>query len=546
MSQELTLNNLVKEYFSNILNIHPELGLELDIHVSRTLPDMSLEVLEREKGLIKLTLEKLEDIEFDELTLDGKVAYLSFRDYLNLRLFFIEDWQLWRMYPEALEILVKIFAYIINTNKYTWEEKVIQLAEYLDDLHRFLDMSKRRIRRPLKLLVELGLLLIAYLKQLLAYVEEEVGKDPKASKVYSKYKQRFERAIQYLDEYKEWLSGLRSKELFEISMGENLYDKLIRVRRLGNSLQEVQQLLKSDINSLIEAINRKLAVMNMSSLRDYMESIRTPEYRDPYMIMSRYEELFVETRRHLLENNLVELPDIDLDIHVLPVKTSYTTPVFSYNSDIEDGRLKIEVYIRMKDEEDAKWHNRFEAQLRIVREIIPGKALVDYYLKTSGTLLQKILDIPQYQVGWGYFAEDMLIDTGVLSSPDFELLNLVEKYKLAMLAKMDLEVNLGKINHSLAYKHLKNLDGVFSEDEATIGIMEVLMSPSMHLSNYLAYVFYRNMARKLKILSGERFSYKWFADEIFKYAVTPHRYLEALILRDHAHGIVDYEYRNPI
>jgi len=542
MSQELTLNNIVKEYFSNILNIHPELGLEMDIDVSRSLPDMSLEVIEREKGLIRLTLEKLEDIDFEDLSLDGKVAYLSFRDYLRLRLFFIEDWQIWRMYPESLEILVKIIGYIVNSSRYTWEEKVVKLAEYMDDLHKFLELSKQRIKRPLKLLVELSLILITYIKQLLAYLEEEVGKDPKASKVYSKYKVRFDRAMEYLDDYKNWISNLRGKELFDISMGENLYDKLIRVRRIGDSLQSVQQLLKSEINNIMEEINRKLVIMNMSSLRDYMEGVRSVTYRDPYMIVSRYEQIFVETRRHILENNLAELPEIDLDIHVVPVKTSYTTPIFTYKSDIQDGRLKIEIYLRIKDEDDLKWHNDFEARLRVIREIIPGQALVNYYLKTSGSLLQKILDIPHYQVGWGYFVQDMMIDTGVLASSDYELLALIDKYKLAMLAKMDLEVNLGKISHSMAYKHLRNLDGIFSEDEATIGVMEVLMSPSMHLSNYLAYVFYKNIARKLKILSGENFSYRWLVDEVLKYAVTPHKYLEALILRDYAGNIIDREF----
>jgi len=559
MSQEITLNNLVKEYFSSLLQIYPHLGLDLDINISTKLPDMSMEVIDREKGLIKLTLERLEDISFEDLSLDGKVQYLSFRDYLRLRLFFIEDWQLWRMYPESLDILIKILTYILYNPKISLEEKVVQIAEYLDDLHRFLELSKQRIRRPLKLLVELGLLMVTYLKQLLTYIEEEAGKDPKAAKVFSKYKQRFDRAMDYLDDYKNWLTNLRQRELFDISMGEQLLEKLIRVRKLGSSVKRIQNILKADILKIEEEIDRKLAVMNMSSLRDYLESVREVTYKDPYMISSRYEQVFVDTRRLLLENNLLELPEIELDINIVPFRAYYVTPIFSYRTTVLDGKLKIEIYIRVKDEEDAKWHNEFETQLRIVREIIPGSALISYYLKKSGNLLQKILDIPEYQVGWGYFVQDMMVDVGILSGEDMELLNLVEKYKLALLAKMDLEMNLGKITHVQAAKFLKQADGVFSDDEIIIGTMEIMTTPTMHLSNYLAYKFYKRMIRILRGISDEGphaterdmekereskiFNYRWFAEEIFKYAVTPHRYLESLLLRDYASDKIDREFR---
>ncbi len=537
MSYDLTLQNLIKEYFSDILSIRPELGIELGINVGKGLSNMSIETLDREKGLIELTLDKLRDIEFEELSIDGKVYYLSFYDYLRLRRFFIEDWQLWRMYPEALETLVKIIGIIISNPNYPLEEKIRIIGDYIKDLPTYLEVSKTRLKRPVRLFVDIGILMLTYLKQILAFIKDEAGKDPKATKAFSKLNEIFERAEEALDKYMEWLVNLRGREVFEVSMGQEVYTKLIRIRRLGEDLKEIHNMIKEDINNLHDEILRRLRAINVSSIQDYLEGVREIHPTEPFKVVSEYENAFVEIRRRILENNFMDIPEIDLDIQILPVKSSYLTPIFSHIASIEGSKLDIEIMLRIKDEEDLKWHNKYEITLRMIREIIPGKALLEFYLKTSDNLLRKILDIPEYKEGWGAYTQDILLELGMISGEDYKIMNLIEKYKMAILAKMDIEINTGRLTHVEAAKALKQL-GIFTDDEVTINIMTALASPSTLLSQYMGYRFFKNLERKLKTVSEKRFSYKWLTDEIMKYSVTPLRYLEALVLKDYSNDML--------
>ncbi len=537
MSYDLTLQNLIKEYFSDILSIRPELGIELGINVGKGLSNMSIETLDREKGLIELTLDKLRDIEFEELSIDGKVYYLSFYYYLRLRRFFIEDWQLWRMYPEALETLVKIIGIIISNPNYPLDEKIRIIGDYIKDLPTYLEVSKTRLKRPVRLFVDIGILMLTYLKQILAFIKDEAGKDPKATKAFSKLNEIFERAEEALDKYMEWLVNLRGREVFEVSMGQEVYTKLIRIRRLGEDLKEIHNMIKEDINNLHDEILRRLRAINVSSIQDYLEGVREIHPTEPFKVVSEYENAFVEIRRRILENNFMDIPEIDLDIQILPVKSSYLTPIFSHIASIEGSKLDIEIMLRIKDEEDLKWHNKYEITLRMIREIIPGKALLEFYLKTSDNLLRKILDIPEYKEGWGAYTQDILLELGMISGEDYKIMNLIEKYKMAILAKMDIEINTGRLTHVEAAKALKQL-GIFTDDEVTINIMTALASPSTLLSQYMGYRFFKNLERKLKTVSEKRFSYKWLTDEIMKYSVTPLRYLEALVLKDYSNDML--------
>lgn len=544
MSYDLTLQNIIKEYFSDMLRIKPELGIEMDINVGSGLSNMSIETLDRERGLIELTLDKLKDIDFEELSIEGKAYYLSFYDYLKLRKFFLDEWQIWRMYPEALENIVKIIGIIISNPKYPLDEKIKMIGEYINDLPSYLEMSKTRLKRPVRLFVDMGILMITYLKQILAYIKDEAGKDPKSTKAFSKLSQVFERSEEALDKYMDWLVNLRGREIFEVSMGFEAFEKLIKIRRLGNDLWNVHNFIKEDINEIHDEIIRRLRNNNLSSINDYLESIREMHPTDPYKIVSEYENSFIEIRRRLLESDLIDIPDIDIDIQILPVKSSYMTPLFSYIVSLEGSKLHIEVMLRIRDDEDLKWHNKYETTLRMVRDILPGKALLEFYLKTSPNLIRKILDIPEYKDGWGAYAQDILIDLGLIEGEDYKIMNLIEKYKMAILAKMDIEVNTGRLTHVEAAKGLKQL-GIFTDDEITINIMTILASPSTLLSQYLGYRFFKNLEKKLKVISEERFKYKWLTEKITRYSVTPLNYLEALILKDYSHDmLVDYLEKN--
>ena len=176
----------------------------------------------------------------------------------------------------------------------------------------------------------------------------------------------------------------------------------------------------------------------------------------------------------------------------------------------------------------------------MINEVIPGKALLEYYIRTSDNLLRKILDIPEYKEGWGAYVQDVMLNLGLVGGEDYKIMNLIDKYKMAILAKMDIEINTGRLTHVEAAKGLSQL-GIFTDDEVTINIMTALASPSTLLSQYLGYRFFKDMERKLKMISEDRFSHRWFTNEIMKYSVTPLRYLESLILRDYSMDML-YEY----
>jgi len=545
MSISSSFDGIVRDTFYQLLEIHPEQAINIGLPFEGKLPDLSEDAIMRERGLIYITLEKLRDVDIDTLSFSKKLDFLAFRDYLKLRGFFIDKWPVWKMYPEAPEILYNILLHVYLNPEETLENKVKMIANYLRDTPGFLEKSKTRVKQPVRIFVDVSILMLTSIKHFLYIMFDEISKDSKASKVYSNYKREIENGLEALDHYIEWLQSLREREIYEYVMGKELYNDLIRIRKLYASVDDAYRLLKKMIEDGRKRLEALAAEVKAgASPKDILEMIYEKSPSNPLAAISLYERAITDVRRILIEKKLISLRDVPVDIVPLPAPASLFLPYFYYYPTVvsEKGIEKATIFVKISDDPDElKQHNAYYVLHRVMREVFPGKHLMYIFNLSSNNMVRMMLDLPELYEGWALYSDHVMAEAGYTDTPIDNFIRALDIYRSILIAYIDIAVNIGDMKHTDASKFLME-KGYMTQNEATSSVIQVLLSPSSGLSAYLGYRYLLDIRRRMESLAGKELDEKWFHNEILKNAVLPLPYLEASLLRGYSDYLLDKLY----
>jgi len=533
---------IVRDTFYQLLQIHPEYAIGLGYPYEGMLPDLSLDSISREKGLIMLTLEKLRDVDIDSLPFQKKLDLMAFRDYLRLRWFFLDRWPIWRMYPEAPEILYNIMLYTYLDPDLDFPTKVRKIISYLKETPTFLERSKARIKQPVRIFVDVSLLMITSLKHFLYILLDEISRDRQASRIYTSNKRDFDNGLEAVDKYMEWIQSLREREIYENIMGRELYDELIKIRRLYNSLDEVYRMLKRGI----EEWRKKLDVLAQevkadATPHDILKIIYEKTPSSQLSAVSLYERSLVDVRRVIMEKKPLNLEDIPVEISLLPAPATLRLPIFHYYPKIsrDKGVEKAVIYVKISEEtEELQLHNPYFVLHRIMREIFPGKHLMFVSAMASGNRVRQMLDLPELMEGWALYADHVMAEYGYTNNPMHNFIRGVEVYRSILLAYVDVAVNIGDLSYTQATKLLMER-GFMSKNEATSSVIQVLLSPTSGLSAYIGFRFLNDLRKRMEGLTSRELDLRWFHNTILKNAVLPLPYLEIALVREYSEYLIE-------
>lgn len=542
MSRSSSFEAIARDTFYQLLQIHPEYAIQLGVPYEGGLPDLSKDSIMREKGLIMLTLERLKEVNIDSLPFPKKLDVLAFNDYLRLRWFFIEKWPIWKMYPEAPEILFNILLYIYLDPDETLSNKIKTIASFLRETPAFLERSKSRIQQPVRIFVDVSLLMLTALKHFIYVLHEEVTRDPQASRIYASNKRDIESGLQSLDKYIEWIQSLREREIYENIMGRELYDELIKTRKIYSGLDDIYRLLKRMLEERRKRVEAAASdVKPGATPKEVLDMIYEKSPSNQLAAISLYERAIADVRRVLIEKKIVTLKDIPVEVMSLPAPASLRLPIFYYYPTVvrEGGVEKATVFIKIpEDPNELKLHNAYFVLHRIIQEIFPGKHLIYTSLLSSENIVRQMLDLPEIVDGWSLYADYLMSELGYANSPIDNFIRNLEIYRSILVAYVDIAVNIGEMKYAEASKFLMER-GYLTQNEATSSVIQVLISPTSGLSTYLGYRFFLDIRRRMESMAVRELDRRWFHDEILKNAVLPLPYMEIALIRGYSEYLLD-------
>ena len=528
--------SIVKETFAKLIELHPEQSVNLGLGVlDKPLPDLSPNSIPIEKGLIQIQLEKLEEVKVNSLPVETKVDFYAFKDYLRLRLFFIDDWPLWKMYPDAPEVAFSMILSVYLSDDISPKEKMNFIIGKLEELPVFLEKSKSRLQVPVQIFIDSGILSSKNLISLIKGIYNDFVSNLDLSKKMVSSKNIFDKAVEITDSYIAWLQGMRSKEIRDYAMGNKLYEKLLHRRRVYYSLSELEKNIKKDLEYYKAKLLKTCEeIKKGSSPKEVLEFISEESPKTSSVALTLYQQGMLEVKRVILEKNLLTLPDIEVSIEPVPSMIRDVMPlIFYFPSFQQISELKgVKVFINVSDDPELLMlHNVYLSLHRILRMIFPGYHVIFTRSILERNYVRMLLDLPEVMEGWSLYADYIVGEHGFLDSPKDKFIRLLTLYQNALLAYLDIKVNIGEMTHLKALNHLVE-EGFMDKNEAVTHILKIIISPSTSLSPYFGFKGLWNMRESLRILLGEDYNDKWFHDNLLKYAILPVDLLKILLVNE--------------
>jgi len=548
MSDINLFREIVKSTYTELLNIHPEQFLYMGLGaIDKPLPDPSKSRILIERGLIKTQLERLREIDPNGLPFEHRVDYYAFINYLKFRLFFIEDWPLWRMYPDAPEIAFNMIVSVYLQRNISIKDKFKYIIARVEEIPSYLEKSKSRIDMPIQLFIDAAKLNTTNLKVLIKGIYNHFVSDDRVARSAVEHKAVFDDASEAIDKYMDWLKELRERGVMEYRMGRELYEKLIRLRGLGSNVDKLEKEFKRDMELYRRRLQEKAKEIEPEKdIADIINDICSEYPKSSRVGITLYIQGLNHAKKTIMEKRILRLPDVDVEVVNVPSMIRETLPELYYLPVYRhSGELKtVDLYINISDEERLlRLHNAYYALHRIIQRVYPGFHVLFTYSILNGNIARILFDSPEIYEGWSLYVDTLMGEYGFLNSVKDQFLRLLMIYREALLGYLDIKMNIGEITHTEALNRLVS-EGYMDRNEAIPYILRLAISPSLSISQYIGYKYIMGLREDVKHILGDHYSDEWFNNTFLAIGPIPLTYHKSLFLNKVSEYIL--EASNPI
>ena len=342
----------------------------------------------------------------------------------------------------------------------------------------------------------------------------------------------FERAIDAIEKFKEWINSQRTREIRVFHMGEKLLSKYFKIRGIDLSPRQLLVKAEESLESIKRGLRSIASELNSSlGPADILMSIASKKPANFPAVLSAYKQSIQEAKRVIIEKDVASIPEEELEVASVPLSLRATAEPTLY---IPPGKYEVKkvgklVIFPIKSEEDLKMHNTYMITHIAVRDGFPGKHLLYAWTVNNKSLVRQLIFAPETVEGWSAYVDDIMSEYGYLTSIRDRFLRLHSLLLNAALAIVDIRISLGETGIHDAIKFICR-EAFLSEEKALSQVLRCVCMPGYQLSKFYGYEKFKVLRSKVKMILNNYFNLKWFHDTILKTGILPMKYLELLIL----------------
>jgi len=241
MSEDRKFHEIMEDYCMRYLELNPILATILGVHIfDSQMPRGDKKGILELRNLLVDFKNALAEINRDRLSFDFRIDYDLLHDLINLRLFEIDELQLWKKYPFAAENIGDAIFPLFIREFAPFSERFSSIVARLEKCPRYLRESMECLEEPVEIYIDIAVDAVKRLPHFLEVIYEagraELGGE---SDLVIRAKHAIETLNTQLSEYVEWLEDRRAEAKKEFSIGRDLYEKLLRAKGIDMSPEEV-------------------------------------------------------------------------------------------------------------------------------------------------------------------------------------------------------------------------------------------------------------------------------------------------------------------
>jgi uncharacterized protein (DUF885 family) len=386
-----------------------------------------------------------------------------------------------------------------------------KIPKYLEEFRTRFDRSQ-----PVKLWTEIAIETAQNMDGLFQFVLFAT-KDKVSQKVYERLSKAAENLQPALKTNMDWLQGLLPKTKEQWALGREKFEKLLKLRGLGMTSDEILSLGLKYLEEL-KAERERLAgqIAPGKSLEEVRKMI---EGKSP----KTYEEALDYTRKAMEEakgfiqakNIITVYPEDVLTVEETP---AFLVPMLPFAAMIMPARFdkpQIGTYIvtRPRDISNLGNHLNYPSiRNTAVHEAFPGHFL-QATLSNRGSIFQLLAQGTETIEGWAHYCEQMMAEKGFITDLETRLVQVNDVIWRAVRIIVDVKLSRGEMSFEEAVKMLMQEAGM-SREGAEAEVKRYTQTPGYPLSYLLGKHLILKLKEEVKQKMGNRLDEKFFHDTI--------------------------------
>ena len=526
MSADKQFEKLQNEMFERFYQILPEIATMLGLHDpfdhQLSKGDLTPE-LEIEK-LIEKTIQRMKDtIDFNALNDTNKIDWQVLERTQKLLKFIIREQRQSVLNPDGFDLIAGSFFLMISKDYASLEERMKGIISRLKEVARYLEEFRTRFEKskPVKLWTEIAFETAQTIPGLFQFIAM-FGKGQISNELQADLDDAIAELEIPLKEHLAWLQKLQSNTIDDWALGKERFEKLIQLRGLGMTSEEILQFGIQSLKELKEERTQIAAQIDPNkTVGEVMTMIEedTPETYDEALLATR--TAMEEAKQFILDNDLATVYEEDkLIIEETP---PYMVPLIPFAalmppSRFDDPKIGIYVVTRPKNMTNLSKHlNNPSIRNVAVHESYPGHFLQGS-ASNRGSLLQNLSTLAtnlglETVEGWAHYCEQMMMEKGFVKGLEAKMVQLTGAIWRAVRIITDVQLSRGEMTFDEAVNMLVTETGM-SKESAVAEVRRYTLTPGYPLSYLLGKQLILQLRDEIKQKMGNQYSDKFFHDTI--------------------------------
>lgn len=521
MGADEQFEKLNREMFDRLMKKNPHYATFFGLHepYDWMLPDGSAENVFETLELFEEWLNKLkEKIDSDALSDDHKIDWIILKHAYERSKFDVYDHRTFENNPDAFDDIGSVLFIMLTRDYAPLEKRVEAIVARLENVPSYLEQFRARFEKskPVKLWTEVAIEMCQRIPALLQFIlnatkgmisEDLHGKLAKAG-------MNLQRPIK---QHLEWLQALLSRTKTEWALGKEKFDKLLKIRGLGMTGNEIYELGLKYLQELKQQ-RAKLAeqIVPGKSTQEVMELIEANAPKTFEEALKATEEAMEKSREFIIENDVATVyPDDKLHVEETPAFMAALIPFAALIPPGKFDKRQEGIYIvtRPKDIKNLGKHlNYASIPVTAVHEGFPGHFLQGA-VSNRGSFVRLFAGGTETIEGWAHYCEEMMTEHGFIESLESKFMKVNDGIWRAVRIIVDVKLSRGEMSFDEAVNMLMKEAGM-SKEGAVAEVRRYTLTPAYPLSYLLGKHMILKLRDEVRQKMGNKFSEKFFHDTV--------------------------------
>jgi uncharacterized protein (DUF885 family) len=425
---------------------------------------------------------------------------------------------------------------MISRDYAPFENRIEAVISRIEKVPKYLEEFQSRFKnsKPVRLWTEIAIETAQQIPGLFHFIAAlSKGKIPEA--LQGRLEEAVNTLMQPLQEHMAWLQKLKSRAIEEWSLGKEKFERLIQLRDLGMSSEEIYQLGVKYLEELKQERDQIAAKINPDlTFEEIFTQIEKNAPKTFEEALEATRKAMQDAKQFLIEHNLATIYEEDkLLVEETP---AFLTPLIPFAALLPPSRfdspmIGIYVVTRPKDIKNLGKHLNYPGILNTaVHEAYPGHFLqgaisnrssIIHFLNMGFGTTQGIETVE----GWAHYCEQMMMEKGFITGLESKLIQIQAVIWRAVRIIVDVKLARGEMTFDEAENMLMEEAGV-SKEAAIAEVRRYTQTPSYPLSYLLGKHMILQLRDEVRQKMGEHYT-----DKIFHDTITANGYLSVSLLR---------------